>query len=81
MENNSSAQKKTRRDRFLEIAQRRTRQVIRDLRLLGNCGNRSAYEYTDAEVEKVFAAIQRELELAKSRFKTEEKREIDFRLE
>ena len=72
--------RKTRRERFLEIAQRRTKQLMRDLRLLGNCGNRSAYEYTDAEVEKIFAAIQRELDLARSRFRTEERQEIDFNL-
>ena len=81
MADDQAPPRKTRRERFLEIAQRRTKQVMRDLRLLGNCGNRSAYEYTDAEVEKIFAAIQRELDLARSRFRTEERRqEIDFSL-
>jgi hypothetical protein len=80
MGDDQAPQRKTRRERFLEIAQRRTKQVMRDLRLLGNCGNKSAYEYTDDEVEKIFAAIQRELDLARSRFRTEERQEIDFSL-
>lgn len=72
--------RKTRRARFLEVAQRRTNRVLRDLRLVGNCGNRSAYEYTEAEVERIFAAIQREVELARSRFRTEGQRQVDFSL-
>jgi len=80
MDGDQSPQRKTRRERFLEVAQRRTKALLRDLRLLGNCGNRSAYEYTDEEVEKIFSAIQRELDLARSRFRTEQTKEIDFSL-
>jgi hypothetical protein len=80
LDGDPAPQRKTRRDRFLEVAQRRTKALLRDLRLLGNCGNRSAYEYTDGEVEKIFSAIQRELDLARSRFRTEERKEIDFKL-
>lgn len=72
--------RKSKRTRFLEVAQRRTSKVLRDLRVLGNCGNRSAYEYSEAEVEKIFAAIQREMDLARSRFRTEGKRHTDFSL-
>ena len=80
MDTDLSPPRKTRRERFLEVAQRRTKALLRDLRLLGNCGNRSAYEYTDAEVEKIFSAIQQELDLARSRFRTAEKKEVDFSL-
>ncbi len=73
-------QRKTRRDRFLEIAERRTKALLRDIRLLGNCGNRSAYEYRDEEVEKIFSAIQDELDRARSRFRTDERREVEFKL-
>lgn len=80
LEEGLKAQRKSRRERFVQVAGRRTRQVLRDLRLLGNCGNRSGYEYGDRDVDKIFSAIERDLALARSRFKTE-KREIDFTLE
>ena len=73
-------QRKSRRDRFLEIAQRRTRQILRDLRLLGNCGNTGAYEYNEAEIQKIFAAIEQELAKTRSRFRTGVPKEVDFRL-
>jgi hypothetical protein len=72
--------RKSKRERFLEVAPRRTSKVLRDLRVLGNCGNRSAYEYSALEVEKIFPAIQREMDLARSRFSTEGKRRTDFTL-
>jgi hypothetical protein len=80
MSEETASQRKTRRERFLQVAPRRTKAVLRDLRLLGNCGNRSAYEYNDAEIEKIFAAVQRELELARARFRTGGGRDIEFNL-
>lgn len=72
-----SSPRKTKRGRFLDVAQRRTRRVLRELRLLGNCGNTAAYEYADRDVEKIFSAVTRELELARSRFKTGDKKKED----
>lgn len=76
-----SSSRKTRRERFLEVAARRTRTILDDLRKLGNCGNRSAYEYSDADVEKIFGAIEQELTAARLRFRTEEAKRIDFSLD
>ena len=72
--------RKSRRERFVHVAGRRTRQILKDLNLLGNCGNRSAYDYADADVEKIFSTIQRELDNARARFKTK-KEEVQFSLE
>ncbi len=55
--------------------------MLRDLRRLGNCGNRAAYDYADKDVEKIFTAIERELEAVKARFRTAEKEEVEFSLE
>lgn len=70
--------RKSRRERFLAVAERRTREILHKIRLLGNCSNRSAYEYQDHEVEQIFLAIERELETARSRFAG--RKEIEFRL-
>ena len=39
------------------------------LRLLGNCSNKLAYEYTDRDVSKIFSAIETAVADAKKRFK------------
>ena len=68
-----------RRARFIRVAERRTREILHKLRLLGNCSNKSAYSYTEEEVELVFSAIQEQLEAARARFEPS-KRELSFRL-
>lgn len=68
-----------RRARFFRVAERRTREILHKLRLLGNCSNKSAYSYTEEEVEHIFSAIQEQLDSARARFEPS-KREVDFRL-
>lgn len=58
----------TRPSRFKRIAEKRTNDIIRRVQLLGNCSNRSSYDYTDQQVSKIFAAIDKELKAAKLRF-------------
>lgn len=70
----------TRRERFVRIAQKRTQQVLDRLRILGNCANRSAYEYGPDDVEKVFGAIQRELEATRRKFDDRVKQRDEFKL-
>jgi hypothetical protein len=73
--------RKSRRARFVEVAGKRTNRVLRELQLLGNCGNKSAYEYTDADVARMFAAIEQELETARARFRKPEKEQVKFTFE
>lgn len=77
----SAGQESARRRRFVTVAERRTRRLLRDLRLLGNCANRSAYEYTEADVLRILAAIEDELEGVRARFRRASPKEVDFRLE
>ena len=56
-----SPSRRARRKRFLRVARCRTTQVLNHLRLLGNCANRCAYDYTPGEVSKMFDAIKQEL--------------------
>ena len=46
----------------------RTNKIINMVQLLGNCSNQSLYEYTNKDVDKIFKAIQTELDEAKKRF-------------
>lgn len=69
------------RDKFLELANNRVNRAIKDFRLIGNLSNKSAYEYSEDDVRKIFKALQRELESARSRFGENGSRsDSDFRL-
>lgn len=70
--------RKSKRERFLEMAEKRTQAVLEKLRVLGNCSNRQAYEYTAEDIQKVFSAIDQQLALTKARF--EERKTVQFRL-
>ena len=59
---------RNKREKFVELAEARVTRAIRDIRLIGNLSNRSAYSYTEDDVRKIFRAIQREFELARAKF-------------
>lgn len=56
------------RGKFVELAEARVNRTIKDIRLIGNLANKNAYNYAPEDVEKIFAAIQAEMEEAKARF-------------
>lgn len=60
------------RTKFVELATNRVSRAIKDLRLVGNLSNRSAYEYTDEDARKILRALTREIDDLKSRFRGEE---------
>jgi len=59
---------KTKRERFVDIASKRTNRIINDLHLLGNCSNKNNYEYNEEDVKKMFSAIEEALKEAKGRY-------------
>jgi len=65
---------KARRERFLRVASHRTQKVLDDIRRLAKCANPAAYQYDAADVEKVFAAIEREINNARARFDAKDAR-------
>lgn len=56
------------RAKFVELMEARVNRAMRELRLIGNLSNRSAYTFSDEDVRKVFRSLQRELDDAKRRF-------------
>lgn len=50
--------KSIRRQRFENVAARRTQKILDLLDILGNCSNKSNYEYTDDDVRKMFSTIK-----------------------
>lgn len=76
MENNK-------RERFVRVAENRTNKIIDLIQLLGNCSNKSNYDYTQKDIDKIFSAIEDELKKAKKKFNenNEEKKGNRFKLD
>lgn len=62
---------KDKRAKFVELAENRVNRAIKDFRLIGNLSNRSAYEFTEDDIRKIFRVLQKELDGAKGRFSKE----------
>lgn len=56
------------RERFKRLASSRTSEVLKKIKILSNCANRSAYDYSEEEVSKIFSAIERAVKESKSKF-------------
>jgi hypothetical protein len=62
-----------RRDRFKRIAEKRTNRLLNEIRLLGNTGNKTLYQYDQGDVDKIFATIEKKLGEVRTKFKTSKK--------
>jgi ribosomal protein L7/L12 len=73
--------KAEKRDKFVELAQSRTINAIKAIRIIGKLGNKNAYEYTEADVRKIASALNREVEAMKNRMTSSGTKEtVDFTL-
>jgi len=58
------------KQKFIDLAEKRVSRVIKDIRLVGNLSNRSNYVFKDEQVKKIFAAIETEMRAARKRFES-----------
>ena len=56
------------KDRFKRLATSRTTEVLKRLQVLANCSNRSAYDYSEEEINKIFSTIERAVRDSKAKF-------------
>jgi hypothetical protein len=69
------------RAKFVELAESRTINAIRAIRVIGKLGNKSAYEYDDADVKKIISALSKEVDALKARLGQKSgKGEVEFKL-
>ncbi|MEK6690412.1 MAG: hypothetical protein AABY78_03805 [Nitrospirota bacterium] len=61
-------EQESRHERFKRIASKRTNDILEKIRILGNCSNKSSYEYTEEEINKIFSEIDKQLKLTKAKF-------------
>ncbi len=58
----------TRNERFKRLAAKRTNEILDKIRILGNCSNKSTYEYSNEEINKIFSEIDKQLKITKAKF-------------
>ena len=68
-----------RRENFKRLAEARTNQVLKKLKVLGNCSNRSSYDYSEEEVNKIFSEVEKKIREVKAKF-TFPNRQKEFKL-
>jgi ribosomal protein L7/L12 len=73
--------KTTKREKFVELAQNRTKNAIKAIRVIAKLGNKNAYDFTESDVNKIAKALTREIELMKTRMSSNGGKEsVDFTL-
>ncbi len=73
--------KVAKREKFVQLAESRTKNAIKAIRVISKLGNKNAYEYTDADVKKIAGALNREVEALKARMSaTGGKASVEFTL-
>jgi ribosomal protein L7/L12 len=73
--------KQAKRSKFVELAESRTKNAIKAIRVIAKLGNKSAYDYTEADVKKIANALSKEIDALKARMlSTGGKEAVDFEL-
>lgn len=69
------------REKFVHLAENRTRNAIKAIRVIGKLGNKNAYQFDDSDVQKIVRALNKEVEALKARMsQTGSKDAVDFSL-
>jgi hypothetical protein len=70
------------REKFVRLANRRVTRALKNIQLIGNLSDRSNYDYTREDVDKIFSALRSELKRCEERFSNMSAKDNElFRLE
>lgn len=73
--------KAAKREKFVKLAENRTRNAIKAIRVIGKLGNKNAYQFDDSDVQKIVRALTKEVDALKARMSsTSGKDSVDFQL-
>jgi len=64
--------------KFVELANKRVNRAIKDLRLIGNLSNKSSYEYSEEQANKIIRALQKEMRILKAKFEGSDDEDEDY---
>ena len=63
-----SAEKENKHDKFVRIVEARTNKAAEMIRLIGNCANKTSYEYSEREVKIIFDYLDKEIKNVRNKF-------------
>ena len=64
------------RDKFIRLAESRTNKVLKEIDLIGNLANKSNYDYTPEDTEKIIKALKRSINNLENKFSNNTKKEF-----
>lgn len=74
-------EKKSNREKFVELCEKRVTKAIKDIRLIGNLSNRTNYKYDANDVRKILKVMKTEISNLEARFDSRNGGSgIDFKL-
>ena len=80
MERTIVAMKEKNSERFVRVVETRTNKAIEAIERVGECADVRIYEYSQAQVEKVFIALEKAVSEARRRYTNGSGRKTVFRL-
>ena len=72
--------KRDRKEKFIELAEKRVNKLLGSLNLISNLSNQRNYEYTEQQVGKIMRVIEGEVSKVKSIFNQNVKKTKKFKL-
>jgi hypothetical protein len=80
-DNQGRAKSAGKREKFVQLAESRTRNAMKAIRTIGKLANKNAYDYSDADVKRIASALSREVEAMRTRMLQIAKKDtFDFEL-
>lgn len=61
----------TKKERFIRLAENRTKSILNSLRILGNCSNSKYYKFKKEDVDIIFNEIEKKTKEIKNLFYSE----------
>ena len=65
-------QKETKKQRFKRVAEKRVQNILNAIRSLGGLSNKKVYEWEAGQLEKIWSALELEMQNCKNSFKNPE---------
>lgn len=68
--------KETKREKFIRLAENRVNSTIKEINLIGNLANKSNYDYTKDDVDKIIKTLKKSVSDLESKFSSKNRSEF-----
>jgi hypothetical protein len=66
----------TKREKFIRLAENRVNSTIKEINLIGNLANKSNYDYTKDDVDKIIKTLKKSVSDLESKFSSKNRSEF-----